>query len=221
MSGATGWIIVGAGGHGRGILEAAVAARSAQDAEEVIGFLDDGEDKQGTEIAGVPVLGKIEAAPEWIARGCHFLIGLGDPLPRARLVSRLETMGAKFASVVHPRATLYRDVTLGRGVVIGAGVVIAASTRLDDHSLVNLNATIGHDTVLEEFATVCPGANLGGFVTLETGAFVALGVTVIPGKRLGAWSKAGPNSAVLEDVAAGRIVFGSPARIVGKVTERP
>lgn len=221
MKNSPGWVIVGAGGHGRGILEAAVAAGELDQAENVIGFLDDGDEKQGTEIAGVPVLGRVDSAPQWVAEGCRFLIGLGDPIPRARVAAQLDSFGAKFASVVHPRATVYRDVTLGHGVVVAAGAVIAACTRLGDHSLVNLNASVGHDNVLEEFATVCPGANLGGFVTMETGAFVALGVTVIPGVRIGSWAKAGPNSAVLEDVESGRIVFGSPARIVGRATERP
>ena len=217
---------MGAGGHGRGILESIVASlaeqvRNPSGAGPVLGFLDDGDQMSGREIAGVPIVGRLDSAPEWIARGCRFLVGLGDPLPRARVVNQLQSWGAEFASVVHPRATLYREVEVGEGSVIAAGVVIAASTRLGAHTLINLNATVGHDNTLEDFATVCPGANLGGGVTLKTGAFVALGVTIIPGVEMGAWSKVGPNSAVLEDVGEGRIVFGSPARLVGRTTERP
>ncbi len=206
-------IIVGAGGHGRGVLEI-LRAREAIGGTDVRGFLDDSPERAGSEVAGVPVLGTIEQAGEWT--DCHFIIGVGDPEPRRRIAERLASHSVEYATAVHPKAVLYSDVEVGPGSVIAAGVVIAASTRLGAHTLVNLGATVGHDNQLAGFATVGPGANLGGFVRMEEASFIGLGGVVVPGKTLGAESKLGPGSVLLEDLDAGATAFGVPARVVDR-----
>ncbi|MEZ4651403.1 MAG: acetyltransferase [Candidatus Eisenbacteria bacterium] len=215
-----GIVIIGAGGHGRGILEILRAAASDRsDAPAVHGFLDDHADLAGTTVGGVSVLGGLGLVPELAGRH-HFLIGVGDPDPRREIALRLSEMEAEFATAVHPSAVIYGDVTLGPGTVIGAGVVIAANTTLGPHCLVNLGATVGHDCRLAAYATVGPGANLGGFVTMDEGSFVGLGGVVVPGKSIGSGSKLGPGSVLLEDLGPDRIAFGVPARVVDRRRRR-
>lgn len=212
-TGAAPILIVGAGGHGRGILEILVAAGQG---ECVVGFLDDG---LGSEhrVGGLPVVGTVASAASWSAKGAVFLLGVGEPLVRRTVARKLDALGAAFASAVHPRATLYREVEVGPGAVVAAGVVVAAKTTLGPHSLLNLNATVGHDCRLEAFATVAPGANLGGFVHMAEAAFVGLNGTVVPGRNLGRECRLGPGSVLLEDLGERRIAFGVPARVVDRV----
>lgn len=211
-----GVVILGAGGHGRGILEILRAAgQDRGDSPPVRGFLDDDPAQSGREIAGLPVLGTTALLPE-IVREHRILVGLGDPDPRRVLAERAAQAGAEFAVAVHPSAVLYGRVEVGPGAVVGAGAVIAADTRLGPHALVNLGATVGHDCVLGDCATIAPGANLGGFVTMEDGSFVGLGAVVVPGRRLGAGARLGPGSVLLEDLAPGAIAFGVPARVVDR-----
>lgn len=165
MSG--GIVIVGAGGHGRGILEILHAAAEARGFPcPVRGFLDDAPGAPA--VAGFSILGSVERAAELRAEN-RFVIGIGDPRVRAAVARKLDEFSASYAIAVHPSAILYREVSIGDGAVIGAGVVVAASTRLGPHSIVNLNATVGHDCVLSAFATVAPGANLGGNVHMKEG----------------------------------------------------
>ena len=212
----TGVVIVGAGGHGRGILEIlrAVALRTREPLL-VRGFLDDDPERTGEEVGGVPVLGTTSLLGE-LAREHRFLVGLGDPDPRRLLAERIVGAGGAFADAIHPGAVLYGDVSVGPGVVVGAGVVVAASSELGPHVLVNLGATIGHDCRLGPYATVAPGVNMGGCVTMEEASFAGLGAVIVPGLRLGAGSKLGPGSVLLEDLGADRIAFGVPARVVDR-----
>lgn len=211
MSG--GIVIVGAGGHGRGILEILHAAAEARGLScSVRGFLDDAPGTR-TSVAGLPILGSVERASELRTEN-RFVIGIGDPRVRAAVARKLDGLSASYATAVHPSAILYREVSTGDGTVIGAGVVVAAATRLGPHSVINLNATVGHDCVLSAFATVAPGANLGGNVHMKEGAFVGLNGTVLPGRTLGAWSTLGAGSVLLEDLGDGTTAFGVPARVV-------
>ena len=211
-----GIVIVGAGGHGRGILEILIAAAHERgDGPAVQGFLDDDSTRSGSEVGGVPILGTTALLPQ-LAREHDFVIGLGDPDPRRMLAERIVECGGEFRTAVHPSSVLYGNVTASPGVVVGAGAVVAAETWLGPHVLINLGATVGHDCRLEAYATVAPGVNIGGFVTMEEGSFAGLGAVITPGLRLGAGSKLGPGSVLLENLGADRIAFGVPARVIDR-----
>lgn len=211
-------VIVGAGGHGRGILEILRAEADAKGAAcEVQGFLDDRAELRGGACAGLPVLGRLDDAPRLAAEGARFLLGIGDPQVRRQVVRRLG--GIPYGRAVHPSAVLYGEVEIGAGAVIAAGVVVAAATSLGEQVLLNLNATVGHDCRLAAYATVGPGANLGGFVVMGEASFVGLNGTVVPGRSLGAGSRLGPGSVLLEDLGDRRVAFGVPARVVDRVRE--
>ena len=53
---------------------------------------------------------------------------------------------------------------------------------------------------------------LSQVTNVRTGAFLGLGVTVIPGLVVGAWSTVGAGSAVIRPVEEGFTVAGCPAR---------
>jgi sugar O-acyltransferase (sialic acid O-acetyltransferase NeuD family) len=210
-------IIIGAGGHGRGILEILLAeAQATGSACPVVGFLDEDPSVAGSMRAGRPVLGGLDQIPRLVATGHQFLLGVGDPRARREQASRITAAGVVYARAVHPRATLYSDVVVGPGCVVAAGVAVAAATRLGEHTLLNLNATVGHDCVLEAFATVGPGANIGGHVRLEQAAFACLNASVLPGLTVGANSQVGAGSVLLEDLEPDRVAFGVPARVVSR-----
>jgi sugar O-acyltransferase (sialic acid O-acetyltransferase NeuD family) len=214
-------VIVGAGGHGRGILEILRAVAAVAGAAcPVAGFLDDDPGVLAAKPGGLPVLGSMEEAPRLIRGGHRFLIGVGEPRIRRAVADRLASNGAVFAAAVHPSVIMYGEVSVAPGCVLGAGVVVAAATRLCDHVLLNLNATVGHDCLLDRFATVGPGANIGGNVTMGEGAFVGLNGTVLPGRSLGPASQLGAGSVLLENLEAGCIAFGVPARVVGRTEQR-
>jgi hypothetical protein len=211
-------IIIGGGGHGRGILEILLAEAQATGTDcPVVGFLDEDPSVVGSMLAGRPVLGGLNEMPRLVATGHQFLLGVGDPRTRQDLARRITVAGVVYARAVHPRATLYSEVVVAPGCVVAAGVTVAAATRLGEHTLLNLNATLGHDCVLEEFATVAPGANIGGHVRFGRAAFAGLNATVLPGLTVGENSQVGAGSVLLEDLEPDRVAFGVPARVVSRL----
>jgi len=207
-----GAVILGAGGHGRGVLE---TLRRAHPDRRFLGFIDDDPALAGVSIAGHPVLGGVD----WLAanrdgvRWVYF--GIGSSRARRAVAERVASLGLFAPPLVHPQAVLHGDVRLGEGSFVAAGVVIAHATTLGRRVLVNLNATVGHDVRLADDVSIGPGANLGGNVTVEEGAFLGLNATVIPGIAVGAWSHVGAAAAVLRPVAPRRKVLGNPARDLG------
>jgi sugar O-acyltransferase (sialic acid O-acetyltransferase NeuD family) len=214
MSHAEKVVIIGAGDHGRGALEIFREASRHGCKYDVLGFLDDSQQKQGVTVGGLPVLGGLDWIHDQHRPEIGYVIGIADTRAKQRIAQRLDERSITFVSVVHPSAFIANGVRVAPGALINAGVAIAYDTLIEEHTMVNLNATIGHDCVVGRFSTVAPGTNIGGRVRLGEGCDIGLNAAVGKGLQIGEWSSIGPGTVVIKDVAPGQSVFGNPARTV-------
>ena len=202
-------VIVGAGGFAR------ETAQAVADAGEfkLLGHLDDNPALHGTDVDGVPVLGGCDLVHE--LTGARVVICVGNPrdyAARARLVRRLALPADRYATVIHPTASVSETSEVGPGSVLLAHCALTAAVRVGAHVAVMPQVVLTHDDVVEDFATLTSGVRLGGGVRLEQGAYVGSGALVREGTTVGAWSLVGMGSAVLGDVPPGEVWVGSPAR---------
>jgi sugar O-acyltransferase (sialic acid O-acetyltransferase NeuD family) len=204
-------VLVGAGDHGRGVLEIVRAAGRAGSGQEVVGFVDDA--PTAGAVDGVPLLGTTAWLLEHLASlDASGILAMASPSAKRRLAARLDAAGVGWARAVHPNADLAPSVSVGLGSVVGSGVVVVYDTRIGAHVTVNLNATVGHHVEIGDFATVAPGANILGKARIGDGAQIHANAVVLPSVRIGAGATVGAGSVALKDVADGVTVFGNPAR---------
>jgi len=100
---------------------------------------------------------------------------------------------------------------LEEGVFVGAGAVVASHARIGAFSLINRGATVGHDTVADEFVIVSPSAAVASWAHLGRGCILGIGSTVIEHVRIGEGSYVAAGSVVLKNVPPERLVAGVPA----------
>lgn len=205
-------LILGAGGHGRVVLD--ILLQTGHD--QVVGFLDNNDAIHGRRVDGIPVRGSIDDLPR-IAHADDIdgvVIAIGDNGVRRGLAREIESAGIELLNAIHPSATLARSVTVGRNVVIAAGVVVCAHCQIGDSVILNTGCIIDHQTMVGEGSHICPGVRIAGRVKVEPGTFVGIGATIVPKVTLGCESIVGAGSVVLEDVPALATVVGVPARQV-------
>jgi len=208
-------VILGAGGFAREVLDVVDAIEAAAPSTfTVVGFVSERESDWNRTIHGVPVLGGFEWFERAPREGLHVVCGIGSPPVRKRLVARCEALGLPSATLVHPRAVRTRWVELGPGTVVTAGVVLTNDIRVGRHVHLNLNATVGHDAVLEDFVTIAPGVNVSGNVHVGEGTDLGTGSAVLQNTTIGAWSVVGAGAVVHRNLPANCTAVGVPAKVI-------
>lgn len=205
--------VVGASGFGRECLDVLEAMGAAGTAVEVVGVVDDAPSELNLDrlaARGVPSLGTLD---EWLAAGeapVRYVLGIGSPEVRRRLVRRLEDAGARPFTAIHPSATFGSRVDVGEGVVVCAGATVSTNVRLGRHVHVNPSATVGHDAVLGDFVSVNPAAVISGEVTVGEASLIGAASTILQGLSVGARAVVGAGSVVTRDVPSHVVVKGVP-----------
>jgi sugar O-acyltransferase (sialic acid O-acetyltransferase NeuD family) len=205
-------VIVGCGGYGREIFAVIDAVNGFTDSWKVVGFLDDTPAEANLrrlDRLGAAWLGPNDQLAELDA---HYVIGIGDPRIRALVAARLEPFGRPAATLVHPTARLGPDNRLADGVVLCGGVQVTTNVTLGRHTHLNLNVTVGHDSVLADHVQVNPLAAVSGDCTVGREVLIGTGAVVLQGRSVGDGATVGASACVVRDVESGRIVKGVPAR---------
>ena len=135
-------IIIGAGGHGKVVLDAALAAQ-----QPVSYLVDDA--PASSELLGLRVVPASDA--DWqAARLFEFLVAVGDNRIRAMLFQQLLRKGGTPTTIIHPSAIVSKHARIGRGTVLCAGVVVNAGAVIGENCILNTACSIEHDCNIAE-----------------------------------------------------------------------
>jgi sugar O-acyltransferase (sialic acid O-acetyltransferase NeuD family) len=196
--------IIGAGGHAKVALAAAVAAGMP-----VHGIFDDAAGKNGVMLLSQTVTAPVPDRQWWQDSGLAAHVAIGDNVARARIVAKL---GTRFQAIVHPGAIVHSSVRIGEGSLVCAGAIIQPETEIGAHCIINSGAVIEHDCHIGDFVHVAPANCVAGGVTVGKMSFLGAGAIVIPGIHIGEAATVGAGSVVVEHLADGARVAGVPAR---------
>jgi sugar O-acyltransferase (sialic acid O-acetyltransferase NeuD family) len=144
----------------------------------------------------------------------RFLLAIGEIEHRRRVTERLKAAGAKFLSLVHPKAHVDSSAVLGEGCIIYPFATVMNDVRLGNFVTLNIYASAGHDTQIGDYSNLSPYATMNGFSVLEEEVFLGTHSSVLAYHRVGRGSKVSANSTVTQDVLPNNLVFGVPGRHV-------
>jgi len=196
-------LILGAGGHGRVVADAALCTGRWT---RVVATDRDAARCQGDLIAGVQCLSMVQALA--LPAGRH--IAIGHARHRQREADALAVQS--LVDVIHPHASVSAFATLGPGCFVAAQSVVAAGAVLGRCAIVNHGAVVDHDVLLGEFCHVAPRAALGGGVQAGHRVLVGSGAVVLPGLRIADDVVIGAGAVVRSDLLEAGTYAGVPAR---------
>ena len=203
-------LLLGGGGHALSVADALQAL-----GRTVYGVVDPNPDSIHPLLKDLPFLGGDGAIlaidPEAVELACA-VGSTGPPEARARLYAQLADRGYRFATIIHPSASVSVSAELGMGVQVMAGAVVQAAVRVGANSLINTRASIDHSCDVGAHVHLAPGVTLSGDVTVGDLAHIGTGAVVIQGLRIGAGAFVAAGAVVIRDVPDRVRVQGVPAR---------
>jgi len=206
-------LLLGAGGFARETAEVVRALEGVRPAWQLLGFCDDDPQLHGRRLEGISVLGGMDLAAEHPDAALAVCTGSpGNYFSRARIVARLGLPAQRYATLVHPAASVARSAALGPGTVVLAGAVLTAAVTLGAHVAVMPQVVLTHDTRVDDYATLAGGVQLAGGAQVAEGAYLGAGALVREGRRIGRGSLVGMGSLVTRDVPDLQVWYGRPAR---------
>lgn len=205
-------IIFGASGFGREVAWAVERLNKVTPTWNLLGFMDDADDIQGIEINGYKVLGNTADVGNY--PDAYYVVAVGASRIRERIVSNMKKVNPsiKFGTVVDPSVEMSDFVSIGEGTIICAHTVITVNIEIGSHVIINLDCTVGHDAVLQDFVTLYPSVNVSGITNIGHTVELGTGTQIIQGKSVGDYSIIGAGAVVVKDIPERCTAVGSPAK---------
>jgi UDP-perosamine 4-acetyltransferase len=204
-------VIIGAGGHGKVVLDILRAAGEV----EPLGFLDADPALAGTQVCGLTVLGPANLLPglrRQKVKGA--IVAIGDNRARDQYAALVREHGLELVNAIHPRAYVSPTAMLGRNVAVAAHATVCVDARVEDSAIINTAAVVDHENVIGRGSHIGPGALLAGRVRVGPLAFVGMGAMVLQCRTIGEGATVGAGAVVRQDVPPGATVVGVPARVI-------
>ena len=194
-------IIVGAGGHGKVIADAALKIGYTN-----ICYIDD---HATGDVMGFPIIGTSADIEHLNDGSVDFIIGIGNNQVRKTIA---EMYNVNWVSIVHPSAQIAFNAKIGKGTVVMANAVVNVCTTIGEHCIINTGAIVEHDNVIENYAHISPNVALGGTVHIGSLTHVGIGATVKNNTEICSNCTIGAGAVVVKNIKEPGTYVGVPVR---------
>jgi acetyltransferase EpsM len=126
----------------------------------------------------------------------------------------LAPLNATFESYIHPSCEISPFCEIGVGCFLAPQVILTADCKLGDHTFLNTECVIGHDSVVLDFNCLFPKVEICGDCFIEESCTFGIGSLVLPGIRMKEGSKLDAMSVLRESVSESAMFVGNPAKAV-------
>ncbi len=192
--------IYGAGGMGKETLW--LIEEMLANEINVLGFVDDF--KLDNKFKNLPLYKIIEP-------NSNVIIAVADTKIRKQIKQNNKF---EFVNIIHPNLKIHYSNKIGNGNIICKGVVLTVDINIGDHVIININSTIGHDAIIENFVSIMFGVHISGNVKIGEGTLIGSGAVILPNLTIGKWCKIGAGAVVTKNIPDNSTVIGVPGRIV-------
>lgn len=133
-----------------------------------------------------------------------------------------------FEARIEPGALIREQVEIGKNAVIMMGAIINIGAVIGEGTMIDMGAILGGRATVGKNCHVGAGAVLAGViepasaspVVIEDGVMIGANAVVLEGCRVGEGSVVAAGAIVVQDVPAGVVVAGAPARIIKKKDDK-
>ena len=129
---------------------------------------------------------------------------------------------------IEPGAIIRDMVSIGKNAVIMMGAVVNIGAVIGENSMIDMNSVIGARGIIGNNVHLGAGAIVAGVleppsaspVIIEDDVLIGANAVILEGVKIGKGAVVGAGSVVVNDVAPGSVVAGSPAKLIKMKDEK-
>jgi len=173
----------------------------------------------GSKINSKIVLSETEFFQKYANEENNCFIAVGSPEIKKKIVNKIKLLSSKskFPNIVHPTVSFDKrknKVIFGEGNIICAKCVLTTDICIQNFVHLNLDCTVGHDTIIGDYTTVSPGVHISGNVKISENVFIGTGAVILERINICSGVKIGAGATVISDITEPGTYVGVPARKV-------
>ena len=138
------------------------------------------------------------------------LVTIANANIRADIVHQLPRRTEYYTYIDNRAIIMDKNIAIGKGSIICAGSILTTNVKLGEFAQINLNTTIGHDTIVGDYFTCAPGANISGNCCIGHNVYIGTNATIKDNVKICNGVVIGMNAGVVKNIMASGTYIGTP-----------
>ena len=206
--------IIGAGGFGREVEWLIERINKNNHEWNIVGFVDDNLPKN-TIIGNSKVVYNIDELIKE-CKNISVVIAIGNAKIRKIIYNKLKSNPTiTYPNIIDP-SVIHGNINFGQGNIICASTIMTVNVTIGNFNIINLDCTIGHDDILEDFVTIYPSVNVSGNVKINNLVEIGTGSQIIQGKSICDGTIIGAGGVVVKNIEEPGTYVGIPVHKIEK-----
>jgi UDP-perosamine 4-acetyltransferase len=135
---------------------------------------------------------------------------------RKDFIDSLQLTEERFATIIHPKAFIGRDVEIGFNSLILAGVVLTSNAKVGNNVCILPNSVVHHDSKIGNYTLIGSNVVVAGGTIVGENCYIGSGSNIINNISIGNGALVGLGSNVIKSVASEYVIVGNPAKPIQK-----
>lgn len=188
---------------------------------EFLGFVSEKSEDVGKEILNSRVVCSDDNFEEYISKYKQIavVIPIGTPKIKRMIFNKIKDCdNIVFPNIISPSAKIMDidNIKIGVGNIICSGCILTTEIEIGKFNLININSTVGHNSIIKDFCVINPISSISGDVTIEEDVLCGAGCTIKQGLNIGKGSIIGLGAFVVKDVKENTTIVCSPGHNMRK-----
>jgi len=141
-------------------------------------------------------------------------IAVGDPNLRKHFLRKLPR-NVRFGTFIHRSTQIFdkHTISIGEGTIICAGCILTTNIKIGKHCHLNLQTSVGHDTIINDFVTTAPKVSISGNCKIDDEVYIGTNAAIKQQIKVAKGVSIGMGAMVVKDIKEQRTTWvGVPAK---------
>ena len=182
-------LLIGGGGHCRSVIDVI-----EQEAKYTIAGVIDKKELIGTKVLGYEVIGSDDDLEVLYSQYNFALVTVGhihSNTIRVKLFNHLKQIGYTLPTIISPLAYVSKYATIQEGTTIMHHALVNANAKIGKNCIINTKALVEHDVIIEDFCHISTGAIVNGSTQIQKETFYGSNATCKESIKVSGFIKAG------------------------------